>query len=147
MFITVGAGFVVGGLTRPDEWYRSLAKPAFNPHDWVFAPVWTVIYVLIAAAGRRICNREPRLRRLWIAQPVLNFAWTPLFFTAHSIPLSVATIVLVLAVVLAFLVLAARPDRISAMLFVPYALWVTLATVLTTAIEIQNMMFSAEQRI
>ncbi len=140
LLLVVGGGLAVGFLTRPDEWYRQLAKPSFNPPDEVFGPVWTLLYAMVAVAGWRI-HRLPsagRLKALWWIQLVLNFAWTPLFFGAHRIDLALLTIMLLLATILAFTVLAAARDRAAAVLFVPYAAWVAFATILTGALLTLN---------
>ena len=74
LVLTVGSGITIGFLTAPGEWYAGLAKPAFNPPNWIFAPVWTVLYILIAFAGWRTFehNRGGGVMRLWWAQLVLS---------------------------------------------------------------------------
>lgn len=91
----VGVGFAIGLTIRPGAWYESLEKPFFTPPNWVFGPVWTVVYVLIAIAGWRVALSEgfsSAAFRLWGLQMVLNWAWTPIFFGAHSISLGLVTI-------------------------------------------------------
>jgi translocator protein len=78
--------------------------------------------------------------KLWIAQLVLNFSWSPVFFSLHRIEAAVAVIVALLAAILAFIVRQWTLDRISALLFVPYALWAAFATVLNTAIVLLSPM-------
>jgi tryptophan-rich sensory protein len=111
---------------------RGLAKPSFNPPPWVFAPVWVVLYALIALAGWRSFERDTAgwPMRLWWAQLGLNFLWPPVFFAAHRIALALVVILLLLAAILAFSALSWRRDRVSAWLFVPYAAWVAFASVL-----------------
>jgi benzodiazapine receptor len=138
LVLTVGGGLAIGLLTRPDAWYEALQKPSFNPPNWLFGPVWTILYVMIAVAGWRVWRSSASLPRIWSAQLLLNFAWTPLFFGAHRIDLALATIVLLLATIVTFAVLAARRDRIAALLFVPYAAWVAFATLLTGALYFLN---------
>jgi tryptophan-rich sensory protein len=60
LVLVLGGALVLGGLTVPGEWYADLVKPSFNPPAWLFGPVWTVLYVLIAVAGWRIWPRERR---------------------------------------------------------------------------------------
>jgi tryptophan-rich sensory protein len=138
--LVVGGGLVIGSLTVPGGWYAQLVKPAFNPPGWLFAPVWTALYILIAIAGWRVWerNRNSWPMRLWWAQLVLNFLWTPVFFRAHLIGLALADIALLLAVIIGFIVTAWRIDRTAALLFVPYAAWVAFAAILTASILALN---------
>lgn len=134
--LSLGGGILVGLLNAPGEWYDGLAKPAFNPPDWVFGPTWSVLYVLIGIAGARIWTRAPRAPAMfvWWAQLAFNFAWTPVFFTFQRPDWALTVIVPLLVSILAFIVLTWRRDRLSALLFVPYAGWVAFATVLNFAI-------------
>lgn len=138
--VIVGISLSIGFLTRPGEWYESLAKPAFNPPSWVFRPVWTVLYVLIAISGWRIWRTALRsaAMMLWITQMILNWSWSPAFFGAEAPWLAFAIIVAMLASILVFIVQAWRQDRLSAWLFVPYAAWVAFATVLNGSIAAMN---------
>src|SRR5690606_32515514 len=69
-----GVGFLIGTQTRPGAWFEQLTKPPLNPPGWVFAPVWTTLYVLIAIAGWRIWMDNPRstAMKFWVAQMLLN---------------------------------------------------------------------------
>jgi benzodiazapine receptor len=140
LVLTAGGGLAIGFLTAPDEWYAGLIKPAFNPPNWLFAPVWTTLYVLIAVAGWRTFerNRGGWPMRLWWAQLVLNFLWSPVFFAAHRIGLALLVILLLLAAILAFIIMSWRKDRVAAWLFAPYAAWVAFASVLNGAIWLLN---------
>jgi len=144
LLLVVGGGLAIGAATAPGDWYAGLAKPSFNPPGWVFGPVWTLLYILIAVAGWRVWQRErPRGRahlfrspamRLWAAQLVLNFLWSPVFFTAHRIDLALVIVLMLLLTVLGFIAVARTTDRLAAWLFVPYAAWVAFAAVLNGAI-------------
>ena len=136
LVLTLGGGVVIGTLTGPDQWFAALQKPAFNPPNWVFAPVWSTLYVLIAIAGWRWWERDSRSipMALWWLQLVLNFAWTPIFFSLHAIGAALLVIVGLLAVILIFVATSWRRDRAAAMLFLPYAAWVAFAAVLNAAI-------------
>ena len=140
LILAIGGGLAIGFLTAPGEWYAGLAKPAFNPPNWLFAPVWTVLYVLIAVAGWRVWQRDHGsfAMKLWWAQLGLNFLWSPTFFAAHQIGLALIVILLLLAAILAFIVTAWRLDRPAAWLFVPYAVWVAFASALNGAIWLLN---------
>lgn len=140
LILVVGGGIAIGILTAPGDWYAVLRKPWFNPPAWVFGPVWTVLYALIAIAGWRTWRRAPRspAMRVWIAQLLLNFAWSPVFFAAHRIDAAFAVIGLLLIAIGAFIVLTWRTDRTSAALFLPYACWVAFASALNGAILFLN---------
>ena len=100
LLLVTGGGLAIGYFTAPSEWYAGLAKPSFNPPGWIFGPVWTVLYILIAVAGWRTFERDRRSwpMRLWWAQLVLNFLWPPVFFAAHRIGLALVVILLMFAI-------------------------------------------------
>lgn len=140
LVLVVGGGIAIGYLTPPGEWYAQLTKPAFTPPGWIFGPVWTALYILIAVAGWRVWLSVGggRPMKLWWTQLVLNFLWSPVFFSAHQIGLSVAVVLLLLAAILGFIAVSWRRDRIAAWLFVPYAAWVAFATLLNISLLILN---------
>jgi tryptophan-rich sensory protein len=140
LVLVAGGGLLIGWFTAPGEWYAHLQKPAFNPPNWIFAPVWTVLYVLIAIVGWRAWQREaPALpMTLWWVQLALNFLWSPTFFAAHRIGLALVIVLLLLAVILAFIAASWRLDRVAALLFAPYAVWVAFASVLNASILMLN---------
>ena len=123
-------------MTAPGEWYAQLTKPAFNPPGWIFGPVWTVLYMLVAVAGWRAFERHRRgwPMRLWWTQLAINFLWSPVFFAAHRIGLALGVVLLLFAAILAFIAAAWRQDRVAAWLFVPYGAWVAFASALNGAI-------------
>jgi benzodiazapine receptor len=126
-------------------WYAGLAKPVFNPPNWVFAPVWTALYLMIAVAGWRVWRRraspgatgEPGVwlaLGAWALQLALNLGWSFVFFGARLVGAALLEIVILLAAILMTTVLAWRIDRVAGALFVPYAAWVAFATVLNAAL-------------
>jgi tryptophan-rich sensory protein len=133
----LGVGLAIGSITRPDGWYAALAKPSFNPPNWIFAPVWTLLYVMIAVAGARSFERSDGMQ-LWLSQMVLNFAWTPVFFGLHRPGAALVIVLATLAAVVAFIVTRWKADRFSALLFIPYAAWVAFASVLNASIVVLN---------
>ncbi len=147
MFIVLNAavsalgGWVTAGSVG--TWYQALAKPPFNPPDWIFGPVWTALYVMIAIAGWRLWRRGPgqevRLAlTVYAVQLALNLAWSFVFFGARLIGAALAEIVVLLAAILATTVLFWRIDRVAGILLVPYAAWVGFATVLNAALWLLN---------
>ncbi len=139
--IVVGGGGAIGAATAPGAWFAGLVKPSFNPPNWVFGPVWTLLYLAVAIAGWR-CWRRHRAGiafKVWVAQLLVNFSWSPIFFSAHRIDLALGVITVLFAAVVAFVVVTWRRDRLSAMLFVPYAAWVGYATVLNASFLYLNL--------
>lgn len=134
--LVVGGGLAVGASNTPDGWYAALAKPPFNPPNWIFGPVWTILYVAIAVAGARtwLRNRRGAAMAVWWVQLVLNFLWSPAFFTLHSIGGAMVVVTGMAIAVAAFIALSWRHDRTSALLFVPYLAWVGFAGLLNGAI-------------
>lgn len=138
--IVLGVGILIGIRFTPGEWYASLTKPGFNPPNWIFGPVWTTLYVMIAVAGWRtlLLDGGGRATKLWITQLLLNWAWTPIFFGAHLLWPGLVVIVLLAAVILAFIVTTWRRDRVSALLMGPYLAWVSFASILNLSLAWLN---------
>lgn len=138
--LVVGVGAFIGINTGPDSWYETLAKPPFNPPNWIFAPVWFTLYVLIGIAGARVFVRDPTGPGMfiWAGQMVLNWAWSPAWFTLHLLWPAFAIIVTILALIVLFILQNWRTDRVSSLLFVPYAFWVAFASSLNLSIAILN---------
>jgi benzodiazapine receptor len=140
-FAVAGAGGAITA-TSVGGWYQGLAKPWFNPPDWVFGPVWTALYAMIALAAWRVWRLrawraqgglEPALL-VWSVQLALNLCWSFVFFGARMIGAALLEIVVLLAAIVVTLRLFWRIDRIAAWLLAPYAAWVAFATLLNAAL-------------
>lgn len=129
----VAAGGVVAAQFEPGAWYAELAKPAWTPPNWLFAPVWTLLYAAIAVAGWLTWRRDRRISvpvALWGVQLALNVAWSWLFFGLHRPGIALVDILLLLVTIAAFAVAAWPVSRTASALFIPYWLWVAFATAL-----------------
>ena len=139
----VGGGLLMGYLTAPGDWYTQLAKPTFTPPGWIFAPVWTILYIMIAFMGWRLSqfhqkNRVSVSMRLWWSQLGLNFLWSPIFFGAHLVGTALIVLSLLFLNILGLIIVTWRQDRLTALLNIPYAIWVSFAGVLNASIFILN---------
>ncbi|MGV9215387.1 TspO/MBR family protein [Micromonospora sp. RB23] len=124
------------GVQGTSDEYASLRQPDWAPPSWLFGPVWTVLYALIAVAGWLVWRRvgfSPALWA-WTAQLVLNAIWTPLFFGAGRYGLAFAEIVVMWLAIGLTVVLFARVSRVAAALLLPYWAWVTFAAALNLSI-------------
>ena len=132
----------IGGWVTADSvgtWYRTLQKPDFNPPDWVFAPVWSLLYLMIALAGWRVWRRRglagARVAMgAYAAQLALNLAWSFVFFGGQMIGIALAEIVLLLVAIGVNALLFWRIDRMAGWLLAPYAAWVAFASILNFAL-------------
>jgi benzodiazapine receptor len=134
---------LTGAAAPPDRWYRTLRKPAFQPPDAVFAPVWTVLYATIAASGFRVLRaprspRRSRALRAWGTQLALNAAWSPLFFRAHRPRAALLDLGLLVAATGHYITQARRVDRTAAALMLPYLGWSLFALALNASIVHRN---------
>lgn len=117
------------------QWYDSLQKPSFNPPGWIFGPVWTVLYVMMAISLWRVWRKggEVNVRKavvLFLLHLLLNAAWSGIFFALHR-PGWAFVEILVLWVFIVTIILVFRPiDTVAAYLLIPYLLWVSFATIL-----------------
>jgi benzodiazapine receptor len=129
----------LGGLFMPGEWYASLKKPSWNPPGWVFGPVWTALYAIMAVAAWLVWERggfvaQRRPLALFLAQLFLNAAWTPLFFGLHRPGIALVEIVLLWLAIAATLAAFHPVSRVAAWLLAPYFVWVSFATMLNLAL-------------
>lgn len=136
----LGGGVLIGANNAPGGWYAALNKPSFNPPNWVFAPVWSALYVMIAIAGWRMWMRERggAAMATWFVQVALNFLWSPIFFGLQRPGAALIVMAALLVTIAMFIAQTWASDRISAWLFVPYAAWVTFAAVLNASIVLLN---------
>jgi len=141
--IAVAATSVVGQVaTYPNltPWYAGLVKPSFNPPNWVFGPVWTTLYLMMAFALWRILRlpeasaERRRALGLLFVQLALNAAWSWMFFAANSPLLGLINIIPQILVIVATIVAFYRIDRMAGWCLVPLAAWVSFATILNFAI-------------
>ncbi len=138
--LVIGGGLTIGYLTRPGEWYATLTKPSFTPPGWVFGPAWLILYVCIGVSGWKVWQRysDSLSMKLWWAQLALNFLWSPVFFVSHQIGLALVVILLLLAVIIAFIAVTWRTAQLASLLFIPYAAWVAFASLLNGSIFLLN---------
>ncbi|MDP2332998.1 MAG: TspO/MBR family protein [Reyranella sp.] len=139
--ICFGIGALGGAVTASSvtTWYPTLAKPSFNPPSWVFGPVWTALYILMAVAAWRVWRAADRDSArgpltVFALQLALNLGWSVAFFGLQKIGLAVAVIVALDLVVLSTAVLFRRIDAAAALLLAPYLAWIAFATALNIAI-------------
>ena len=141
LVITVGVGAIAGFATACNigGWYATLSKPWFNPPNWIFGPVWTLLYILMGIALFLIWSQPPSLYRsnsLWLffIQLLLNFLWSFLFFYFHKIGLAFVDIVALLIFIVLTIFSFSRLSKKAAWLMLPYVCWVSFATILNGAI-------------
>jgi translocator protein len=136
--IVLLAGLASGWLSGSGygtPWFDGLRKPWFMPPGWVFPIVWTTLYILMGVALSDLIRARARTAiALFALQLALNLAWSPLFFAAHRTAGALALIVAIDVAVAATIVAAARVRLRPALLLVPYAAWLALATALNLAI-------------
>jgi benzodiazapine receptor len=136
---------VIGGVLSSKEiptWYAALRKPPLNPPAWIFAPVWTVLYVLMGTAAFLVWREGSEQRNLALSvfavQLILNGLWSPIFFKLHSISGAMVIILLMLATIVITIVLFAGISTPAAELMGAYLLWVCFATYLNAGLLARN---------
>jgi benzodiazapine receptor len=140
--VTAGAAYFASQF-RPGRWYQSLRKPWFQPPAWVFAPVWTVLYGLIATSGYQVwrapaSDERTKALGLWGAQLGLNAAWTWLFFGKRDPKAALVDMGLLRLAIHGYSEAARNVAPESDWMIAPYRGWVSFATLLNTEIVRQN---------
>lgn len=129
----------LGAVFMPGEWYASLKKPSWNPPAWIFAPVWSALYAMMAVAAWLVWKRggfsaQRKPLGLFLTQLALNAIWTPLFFGLHWPGIAFAEIILLWLAIAATLVAFLPVNRVAAWLLAPYLAWVSFAATLNFAL-------------
>jgi len=124
-----------GSRFMPGEWYAQLNKPVWNPPNWIFGPVWTALYTMMAIAAWLVWRRGGFATQkvplgLFLLQLLLNAAWSALFFGLRNPGLAFAEIILLWLAILGTLLAFGKAHRLAGVLMVPYLAWVTFAAVL-----------------
>lgn len=124
-------------------WYPTLIKPAWTPPDWIFGPVWSCLYMMIAVAGWLIYRAEYSQKRtvalmLYGSQLALNFIWSFFFFSLRSPALGLIDITLLWILITLTIIKAWSVRPLASILLIPYLIWVMYATSLNTAIWLLN---------
>ena len=141
--VAASSGFVFP-LGDANTWFASLSRPAIAPPNWVFGPVWTLLYILIATSAYRLVQNQPHPRiavgiALWALQLALNVIWTPVFSGAQNLQGALYYIIALWFTILVYIFLSWKVDRWASYLMVPYLLWVSFATVLNYTYWQTNM--------
>lgn len=145
LLVTFGVSAIGGAVTYPaiGSWYSELEKPPFNPPNWVFGPVWSLLYALMAVAVWRATHlttgkHRAIAARVYLAQLGANLLWSIVFFGLHS-PVGGLVVIVLLWFLIAWTIrVFAQIDGLAAWLLSPYLAWVSFATLLNAAIVSLN---------
>lgn len=140
--VCVAIGYLSGMVTRDSitTWYPTLEKPVFNPPNWIFAPVWTLLYIMMGVAAGLVWTSnsdEKTIRKalgFFAIQFGLNALWSYLFFGLHNPLLALVEIVLLWLMIFETYNLFKRIDKTAGLLLIPYLAWVSFATILNASI-------------
>ena len=142
LVITFLAPLIGGFITKnfKEPWYSEIALPSFNPPSWVFAPVWTTLYILMSIAIWRIWVKfyDVKILNLYFIHLFFNIIWSVIFFGFHQIGLALIDLVIILIFIFLLMKIYFLKDKISFFLMTPYFLWSVYALVLNFNIFILN---------
>ena len=141
--ITFSASFI-GGLvtfTFKEPWYSELTKSNFNPPDWIFAPVWTTLYLMMTLAiwfFWHSKNREMNTIYIYFIHIVFNTTWSVVFFGFHNIFLALVNLIILIFLIVILILRFRRVNKVSSYLMIPYLLWSSFALFLNYRLLVLN---------
>ncbi|MGA2910774.1 MAG: TspO/MBR family protein [Candidatus Microgenomates bacterium] len=150
LIVSVGICLFAGGIgtiftvSAISAWYAALVKPSFSPPNYLFAPVWTILYILMGISLYLVWKKGVKTKKsreavyTFCVQLFLNAVWTPVFFGYKNIFLALIIIILMLFFIIKTITLFAKIDKNAAYLLYPYAVWVSFATILNFSVWILN---------
>ena len=142
-FITYSAS-LIGGLATinfKEPWYSQLIKPSFNPPDWIFAPVWTTLYLMMTVAiwfYWHSKNRNMNTVYIYFIHLIFNTTWSIIFFVFHNILLALIVLIMLIVLIIILIIRFKRVNLLSVYLMIPYLLWCCFALILNTSLLILN---------
>ena len=143
-FIITFSASLIGGLVTlnfKEPWYSLLNKPIFNPPDWVFGPVWTILYLMMTISiwlYWNTKNREINTIYIYFIHLVINTTWSLVFFKFHNLVWALIVIILLIIMIINLILRFKRVKMLSAYLMIPYLLWCCFALILNTSLIILN---------
>ena len=141
--ITYSASFV-GGLATinfKEPWYSLLNKPSFNPPSWIFAPVWTTLYLMMTIAIWSFWhskNKDVNTVYIYFIHLIFNTTWSVVFFVFHKIFLALVVLIILVILIIILMIRFRRVNMLSYYLMIPYLLWCFFALVLNVSLFILN---------
>ncbi len=147
VLLCLAVGFLSSKVTMSsiETWYPTLKKPFFNPPNWIFAPVWTTLYILMGIAAGLVWDKIEVEKELvkkgllfFMVQLALNALWSYLFFGLSNVMLASIEIILLWLIIFETYLIFKKIDKKASYLLVPYLIWVGFATILTISILILN---------
>lgn len=145
--LCLAVGYLSSIVTQSNikTWYPTIEKPSFNPPNWVFAPVWTLLFILMGIAAGLIWDKIEKNKDLvkkgllfFVIQLLLNALWSFLFFGLHNILLASVEIILLLLLIYETYLIFKQIDKKASLLLIPYLAWVSFASILTITIYLLN---------
>ena len=141
--ITYSASFIGGMATISfkEPWYSQLVKSNYNPPDWIFAPVWTTLYLMMTLAiwfYWHTKNREMNTVYIYFIHIVFNTTWSIVFFVFHNMFLALLVLIVLIALIINLILRFKRVKMLSAYLMIPYLLWCSFALILNTSLIMLN---------
>ena len=129
----------IGGFTTAsfkEPWYSEIILPSFNPPSWVFAPVWTSLYIMMSIAIWKIWinSFDPKILKLYFVHLFFNGSWSIVFFGFHQIGLALINLVVIIIFIILLMRSYLSRDKVSFYLMVPYLLWSSYALILNSLI-------------
>jgi tryptophan-rich sensory protein len=138
-FVASGiGGFTTASFKEP--WYSEIILPSFNPPSWVFAPVWTTLYVLMSVAIWRIwiIFFDYKILNIYFFHLFFNASWSVVFFGFHQIELALLNLIIILIFIIVLMKIYFKKDKLSFYLTLPYFIWSVYALVLNFSIVLLN---------
>ena len=142
-FVTFSASFIgsIATITSKEPWYSSLIKSGLNPPDWIFAPVWTTLYLFMTIAVWSAWHKNYKdlnLIYIYLMHLFFNTTWSIIFFVFHNIFAALINLIIIIIFIIILMIKYKKISNLSFILMIPYLLWCIYALTLNTSLYILN---------